>query len=116
MIQVALASQPQRFPNQHGVWYVDNIAVRMALVRGRSDNSKLDAVAMQIQCVLVGLIFFIYFDWIQSYSNWADGISRVGLADDYSDMLLQEGKQNAFGPVAAAGPSCVGQNNVPGFL
>ena len=83
MIQVALTSQPHRFRGQSGVWYVDNIAALMALVRGRSDNSELDAMAMQIQCILFGLNCFIYFDWIESDSNWADGISRVGLADDW---------------------------------
>ena len=83
MIQVALVSQPHHFRDQSGVWYVDNIAALMALVRGRSNNDELDAMAMHIQCLLFGLNCFIYFDWIQSDSNWADGISRVGLADDW---------------------------------
>ena len=83
MILVALTTQPGRFRNRRGVWYVDNIAALMALVRGRSDSQELDDMAMQIQCFLFGLNCFMYFDWIESDSNWADGISRVGLADDW---------------------------------
>ena len=95
MILVALTCQPQYFRGRRGVWYVDNIAALMALVRGRSDSKDLDVMAMQVQCLLYGLESWIYFEWIESASNWADGISRVGLPDPWLQRHSFEGRSSS---------------------
>ena len=83
MVLVALLEQPARFRGRRGVWFIDNVASLMAVVRGRSDNPELDHIASMIQAVLFSLETWMYFEWIQSKSNWADGISRYGAADTW---------------------------------
>ena len=66
-----------------GVWYIDNIAALMSLVRGRSDNPDLERMAQMIHLALFHLHCGLWFEWVQSKSNWSDGISRFGLRDSF---------------------------------
>ena len=83
MVLVALLSEPAKFRGTYGVWFIDNVAALMAGVRGHSDNPELDHMASMIQAVLFFLQTWMYFEWIQSKSNWADGISRYGEQDPW---------------------------------
>ena len=83
MVLVALLSEPAKFRGTYGVWFIDNVAALMAVVRGRSDNPELDHMASMIQAVLFSLQTWMYFEWIQSKSNWADGVSRYGEQDPW---------------------------------
>ena len=40
-------------------------------------------MARLIHSFLFSLQVWCYFDWVQSESNWSDGISRKGLADTW---------------------------------
>ncbi len=55
MVLVALLSEPAKFRGTRGVWFIDNVAALMAVVRGRSDNPELDHMASMIQAVLFSL-------------------------------------------------------------
>ena len=66
-----------------GLWFVDNIAALMALVKGRSDNPELDAMAGCIHALLYSLRSGCYFEWVQSDDDWSDGISRKGIYDEW---------------------------------
>ena len=66
-----------------GLWFVDNIAALMALVKGRSDNPELDTMAGCIHALLYSLRSGCYFEWVQSADNWSDGISRPGIHDEW---------------------------------
>ena len=66
-----------------GLWFVDNIASLMALVKGRSDNPELDAMAGCIHALLYSLRSGCYFEWVQSADNWSDDISRKGIDDEW---------------------------------
>ena len=55
----------------------------MALVRGKSDHRDLDFLAKLIHIVLYALRVWVYFEWIESKSNWSDGISREGAGDPW---------------------------------
>ena len=56
----------------------------MALVKGRSDVDDLDFMAQRIHCALFGLNCSMYFEWVESASNWSDELSRVGLSGEFA--------------------------------
>ena len=74
---------PDEFRYASGVWYIDNIASLMALIKGRSDNLDLDHLAQMIHLLLYHLHSSLWFEWVQSKSNWSDGISRDGFRDKF---------------------------------
>ncbi len=64
-----------------GIWLIDNTAALIALISGRSNSDDLDTLAAHIQSALFSLECVMYFEWVQSDSNWADGISRRGFEE-----------------------------------
>ncbi|CAE8608115.1 unnamed protein product [Polarella glacialis] len=76
MVLVALVSNPNRFRGRRGVWFIDNTAALIAMVRGRSDSADLDRLALIIHAAMFALEVWIYFEWIETKSNRSDGISR----------------------------------------
>ena len=83
MILAAVTAFADDFRDKRGVWFVDNIAALMALVRGRGNSESLDQMALRIHAALFSIRAWVYFEWVSSESNWADGISRDGLADPW---------------------------------
>ena len=81
MVLAGLAKWAAELRERRGVWFIDNVAALMALVRGRSDSSSLDNLARAIHTAIFALKAWIYFEWVPSESNWSDGISREGEAD-----------------------------------
>ena len=65
------------------IWFVDNIAALMSLIRGRNNNDELDSMAGAIHGLLFALRSACYFEWVQSKDNWSDGISRQGEHDPW---------------------------------
>ena len=65
------------------VWFIDNIAALMALIRGRSDSPDLEKMASLIHLACFALRTWIYWEYIPSKSNWADATSRLGMADPW---------------------------------
>ena len=55
---MTLASAAQFFRGRHCVWFVDNVAALMALIRGRSSVVELDTMAGAIHSILCGLELF----------------------------------------------------------
>ena len=66
-----------------GVFFIDNTAALMALVRGRSNQESLDSMALLVHLALFVLQAWVYFEWVETKSNWADGISRLGMDDPW---------------------------------
>ena len=85
LIQIiyALVHCSSQFRGRRGVWYLDNTAALMVLIRGRSDSSDLERMAQIIHCLMFGLRCWFFFEWIESKSNWADAISRLGFQDPW---------------------------------
>ena len=83
MVLQALVVFPDVFRRTTGVFYVDNVAALMTLVRGRSDNAELDQMARLVYCLLFRLECTLWCEWVQSASNWNDGISRCGFSDPF---------------------------------
>ena len=78
MVLVALARNAEEMRGRRGVWWIDNVCALMALIKGRSDQPDLDRLALLIHAAMFSLQTWIYFEWVQSKSNWSDGISRKG--------------------------------------
>ena len=79
----ALTTRPDRFRGRRGVWFLDNSAALMALIRGRSDAADLERMSQIVHVLLFGLQCWMFFEWIPSKSNWADAISRLSFQDPW---------------------------------
>ena len=55
MVLVGLVELAPVLRGMRGVWFIDNIAALMSLVRGRSDSEDLDAMSRIIHCALFAL-------------------------------------------------------------
>ena len=80
-VYMGLAYNASSTRGMHGIWFVDNIAALMSLIRGRSNNDELDSMAGAIHGLLFALRRACYFEWVQSKDNWSDGVSRQGEHD-----------------------------------
>eukprot|EP00439_Symbiodinium_sp_Y106_P072794 s2368_g13.t1 len=83
MVLYALAARAQSFPDRRGFWYIDNIAVLMSLIRGRSSSPDLERLAQLIHVAMFALRTSFFFEYIPSKTNWADAVSRVGFEDPW---------------------------------
>ena len=97
MILYGLVTRPQQFRHRRGIWFVDNIAALMSLVRGRSCSPDLDRIANMIHIGLFALKCWGWWEYIPSKSNWSDSISRLGVNDPWH-------RQNGFSTAAAFFP------------
>ena len=97
MILAAILRHGPKLKHTKGIWFVDNVAALMALVRGRSNEPALDHMALLIHAALFVLHAVIYFEWVESGANWSDGISREGLQDSWH-------RQNHFSSEVAVMP------------
>ena len=83
MVLCAMINLAPLIRNNRGLWFVDNTAALHALVRGRSKHADLDRMAEVIHLAFYTWNIWCYFEWIESDSNWADGISRDGLSHEF---------------------------------
>ena len=81
-VLIALVTVPERFCGRSGVWYIDNTAALMSLIKGRSASGDLERMSSLIHLLLFSLRRWIYWEWAPSKSNWADAISREGSLDE----------------------------------
>ena len=83
MILFGLIARPHLFRNRRGIWFIDNVAALMCLIRGRSENPDLEHIANMVHAALFALHCWCFWEWIPSKSNWSDSISRLGAADPW---------------------------------
>ena len=84
MVYIAVISEGATLRGKRGIWYIDNVAALMALVRGTSDNPDLNRIAGAIHSALFALKAWVYFVWVESEANWSDGVSRLGRSCDWA--------------------------------
>ena len=76
----AVFSRPCAFRGRRGIWFIDNTAALMALIRGRSDNAVFFIyMSRLIHVTLFALKAGFFWEWIPSKASWSDEISREGL-------------------------------------
>ena len=83
MIAHALLARPQEFRGRRGVWFIENVASLMCLIRGSSDSAELEETCHFIHVVLFALRASLYWEYIPPKSNWADPVSRLGSKDPW---------------------------------
>lgn len=83
MVLYGLVMRPDKFRNRRGIWFIENTAALMSLIRGRSDSSDLEHMSNMIHIALYALNCWVFWEWIPSKSNWADAISRLGANDPW---------------------------------
>ena len=65
------------------MWFIDNVAVLMTLIKGRSDSPDLEVMSGIIHALLFAYKTWIFWEWVPSKSNWTDSISRLGWNDPW---------------------------------
>ena len=75
---------PHLFRGQDILWFVDNEAAVCSLIRATSGQEDVHKICQASQALLGILASRCWFEWIDSDSNPADGLSRDGLQDDWT--------------------------------
>ena len=109
MVLYALVARPDKFRGRRGVWYIDNVAALMCLIRGRSDSPNLERLSQLIHLALFSLQTWIYWEWVPSKSNWADAISRLGFRDGWH-------QKHQFANFSAEFPAIIWDLPIPAVL
>ena len=75
---------PALFQDADVLWFVDNEAAVSSLIRASSRQLDVHLISQYAQLVLFQLSSRVWFEWVDSKSNPSDGLSRLGLLDDWS--------------------------------
>ena len=75
---------PSVFQHRDVLWYVDNEAAVSSLIRATSSQTDVHDICQATQALLGILSSRCWFEWIDSDSNPADGLSRDGLLDEWT--------------------------------
>ena len=86
MVPTTLMAWPEAFRGRRVVWYVDNTSAMASFVKGASANEFLEKIVALLWMCAYHLDAQIWFEWVDSDSNWSDGVSR----EFQSDPLAQE--------------------------
>ncbi len=86
------------FHDRDAVWFVDNTVALSAMIKGSSAEPDLARPAAAIHLVLADKRSRVWFEYIESDSNWADEPSRALWA---SRFLRLHGLQTSAGAVPA---------------
>ncbi len=82
------------------VWYVDNTAAMSSFVKSASSNLHLERMAGLFWILACHLDLQVWFEWVDSGSNWSDGVS-LDLTNDILAAELGFSLQQMWEPVSA---------------
>ncbi len=98
MVPLALIQWPESFRGRNMVWYVDNTSAMASFVKGASANEDLERIVGLFWMLAWHLQVRVWFEWVDSDSNWSDGVSRLLEKDEFS-------AEHGFPLEAMAGPT-----------
>ena len=75
---------PDLLRGQDLLWFVDNESATSTLIRCVSSQCDVHEIAQFSHYLLNSLDARAWFEWIDSESNPSDGLSRLGLADEWT--------------------------------
>ena len=78
-VLVALTEVAGLVRGTSSIWFIDNIAALMALVKGSSGSHSLDQMAQMVHLACFAIRSVPYFEYVESKANWSDEISREGV-------------------------------------
>ena len=76
MIPIALLTWPHVFRGRSVAWYVDNTSAMHSFVKGAASDVHLERIVTSMWIIAFHLETDIWFEWVDSGSNWADDLSR----------------------------------------
>jgi hypothetical protein len=79
---------PELVSGRELVWFIDNEAALSSLIRGSSRAEDVGHIAACTQVAMLQHSSSAWFEWVDSASNPADGLSRDGVRDTWT---LQQG-------------------------
>ena len=83
-VLVALTEVAGLVRGTNSIWFIDNVAALMALVKGSSGSHSLDQMAKIVHLACFAIRSVPYFEYIESKANWADEISREGTQGNWA--------------------------------
>ena len=83
-VLVALIEVAGLVRGTNSIWFIDNVAALMALVKGSSNSHSLDQMAKLVHLACFAIRSVPYFEYVESKANWADEISREGTNGDWA--------------------------------
>jgi hypothetical protein len=81
MIPIAIRAEAERLRGRQVLWFVDNTSALRSLVKGCSNQAHVDRSVGLAHLVACEFRISLWFEYVDSHANWADGISRE-LGDD----------------------------------
>ncbi len=83
-VLTALVLTPELLQGREVVWFIDNEAALSSLVRGTSRAEDVGHIAACTQLAMIAHSCSPWYEWIDSVSNPADGLSRDGVHDQWT--------------------------------
>jgi len=83
-VLVALIEVAGSVRGANTIWFIDNVAALMALVKGSSGSHSLDQMARLVHLACFAIRSVPYFEYVESAANWADEISREGAQGNWA--------------------------------
>ena len=87
-VLAAFVLTPELVAGRELVWFIDNEAALSSLIRGSSRADDVGHIAACTQVAMLQHSSSAWFEWVDSASNPADGLSRDGVRDTWT---LQQG-------------------------
>ena len=66
------------------VWYIDNTSAMASFVKGASKSEQLERIVGLFWMLAWHLDIQVWFEWVDSDSNWSDGASRYFAEDPFA--------------------------------
>ena len=79
---------PHLFHKQDVVWWIDNISALSSLIRGAAKPEDIDLFAAMSTLQFSSLQTRAWFEWVDSDANPADGLSRLGVHDPWTEAVV----------------------------
>ena len=83
-VLTALVVAPELLSGREVVWFVDNEAALSSLIRGTSRAEDVGHIAACTQLAMIEHFCTPWYEWVDSASNPADGLSRDGVKDEWT--------------------------------
>ncbi len=83
-ILVGVISRWSELVGHDVVWYIDNTSALAAAIKGSSADPDVAAMAQVLYVLIFACDARIFWEYVESESNWADGASRDLLEDEWA--------------------------------
>ena len=70
--------------NRDVVWFIDNESAAACAIRGGSNLPEVETAVQAAHLLWLNLGCRVWIEWVDSISNPADGLSRLGLDDPWT--------------------------------